>query len=157
MLNKGFVFGFTIELSFCFCGRSGAILLHTDLIQYEGQAGNGCQEGTEDGCNQGVLAGQFTEAVQLCSGQLGTFNNATLDSQGLQLVLLGELAYDTSGSDGIAGGVSHCGSTVQNFREIVTSILGCEVSQSVLNNGVLNTSFTELLTQLGILSDSDTL
>ena len=138
------------------CG-SAAFLLDTNLIQDESQAGNGSQEGAEHLSNQSILAGQFAEAIQFSSGQDRTFHDAALDGQGLQLVLLGELANDTSGSDGIASGDSHSGSAVQNLREIVASILSCEIGQSVLNNGVLNTSVTELLTQFGILSDSNTL
>ena len=148
--------GFT-RLGFCSFCRSAAILLDTDLIQDEGQAGDRCQEGTQDGCDQGVLAGQLAKAVQLLCGQDGTFHDAALDGQGLQLVLLGEFDSDPGGSDGIAGGASHCGGTVQNFREIITTILSGEISQGFLNDGVLDAGFAELLTQLGVLSDSDTL
>ena len=84
------------ELSFCFCSRSAAFLLLPDLIQDESQAGDRCQEGTQDLSNQSVLAGQFAETTELGTGQNTTFNNATLDGQGLQLVLLGKLANDTS-------------------------------------------------------------
>ena len=83
--------GFT-NLSFCFCGRSGAVLLHPDLIQNEGQAGDRCQEGTQDRSDQSVLAGQLAEAGELLAGQDRAFHDAALDTQGLQLVLLGELA-----------------------------------------------------------------
>ena len=144
------------RLSFCFCSRSGAVLLHPDLIQDEGQAGDRCQEGTQDGCNQCILAGQLTEAVQLISRQHGALNDAALNGQGLQLVLLGELANDTSGGDGVAGGGSHSGSAVQNLREIIAAILCSEIGQGVLNNGVLDAGLAELLTQLGILSNVDT-
>ena len=144
-------------LSFCFGSRSGAVLLHPDLIQDEGQAGDRSQEGTQDRSDQSILAGQLTEAVQLISTHDGAFNDAALDGQSLQLVLLGKLADDTSRGDGVAGGGSHCGSAVQNLGEIVTSISGCEIGQSVLNNGVLDAGLAELLTQLGILSNSDAL
>ena len=120
-------------LGFCFGSVQAAILLHTDLIQNECQRGNGGQEGTQDRCDQGVLAGQFTEAVQLISRQDAAFNDTALDGQSLQLVLLGELANDTSRGDGIASGDGHCGSTVQNLVEVVTNILGSETSQGVLN------------------------
>ena len=144
-------------LGFCFGSGSAAILLHTDLIQNECQRGDGGQEGTQDRCDQGVLAGQLAEAIQLLGGQNGAFNDAALDGQGLQLVLLGELADDASGGDGIASGNGHCGSTVQNLVEIVTNILGSETSQSVLDNGVLNASLTEQLTQRVVLCNGDTL
>ena len=68
---------FTNRLGFCFCSRSAAFLLDTNLIQDESQAGDRCQEGTQDGCDQGVLAGQFAEAIQLISGQDAAFDNAT--------------------------------------------------------------------------------
>ena len=151
------VFGIKRTLALSFCGRSGAVLLHPDLIQDEGQAGDRCQEGTQDRSDQSVLAGQLTEAIQLIGGQDRAFDDATLDGQGLQLVLLGELANDTSRGDGVAGGGSHSGGTVQNLREIVASILSGEIGQGVLNDGVLDACFAELLTQLGILSNSDTL
>ena len=145
------------RLGFCFGSRSGAVLLHPDLIQNEGQAGDRCQEGTQDRSDQSVLAGQFTEAIQLIGGQDRAFDDTTLDGQSLQLVLLGELANDTSRGDGVAGGGSHGGSAAENLGEIVAGILGCEIGQGVLNNGILDACFAELLTQLGILSNSNTL
>ena len=143
-----------MRLSFCFCGRSGAVLLHPDLIQNEGQAGDRCQEGTQDRSDQSVLAGQLTEAVQLVSGQDRAFHDAALDGQGV-LVLLGKLADDTSRGDGVAGGGSHSGGTVQNLREIIAAILCSEIGQGVLHDGVLDAGLAELLTQLGVLSDGD--
>ena len=140
-----------------FCSSGGAVLLHPDLIQDEGQAGDRCQESTQDRSNQSILAGQFAEAGQLLAGQDRAFHDAALDTQGLQLVLLGEFSDDTRGSDGVASGASHCSSTVQNLREIIAGILSGKIGQGVLNDGVLYTSFAELLTQLGVLSNRDTL
>ena len=92
------------ELSFCsFCCGSAAILLLPDLIQNKSKAGDRSQESTEHLGNKSILAGQFAETVKLVCGQNAAFNNAALDGQG-ELVLLGVLAYDTSGSDGIACG-----------------------------------------------------
>ena len=70
--------------SFCFCGRSGAVLLHPDLIQNEGQAGDRCQEGTQDRSNQSILAGQFAEAVQISSGQDRAFHDAAQGGGGVE-------------------------------------------------------------------------
>ena len=67
---------------------SAAFLLLPDLIQDAGKAGDRSQESTENLSNQSVLAGQFAEAVQLSGGQHGTLDNATLNGQSLQLVLL---------------------------------------------------------------------
>ena len=75
------------RLGFCFGSRSGAVLLHPDLIQDEGQAGDRCQEGTQDRSDQGILAGQFAEAGQLSAGQNAAFDDATLNVQG-ELVLI---------------------------------------------------------------------
>ena len=74
------------------CGA--AFLLLPDLIQDASQTGQGCQEGTQNLTDQSGLAGQLTELVQLIGGQGGTLNNTALDGQS-DLVLLGELAYDT--------------------------------------------------------------
>lgn len=47
---------------------AGAFLLNPDLVQNKSQAGNGSQEGTQNLGNEGVLAGQLTEGVQLLGG-----------------------------------------------------------------------------------------
>ncbi len=147
------MFVFTNRLGFC---GSAAFLLDTNLIQDESQAGNGSQEGAKHLCHQSILAGQFTEAAELFTSQHGAFDNATLDGQG-ELVLLGELAYDTSRSNGVAGRDGHSGSAVEDLIEVVAVILGCETGQIVLNNGLFHFSFTELLTQSGVLCNIDTL
>ena len=81
------------NLSFCSFCRSTAILLNTDLIQYEGQAGDRCQEGTQNLSHESILAGQFTEAIELICRQDRAFYDTALDGQ-VKLVLLSELAYD---------------------------------------------------------------
>ena len=140
-----------------FGSGSAALLLLPDLIQDESQAGDRSQEGTQNLSDQSVLAGKLAESIELVGGQDGAFHDATLDGQGFELVLLDEFAYDAGRGDGVAGGGSHSGCTVQNLREIVAGILGREIGQGVLNDGVLDACFTELLTQLGFLIDSDDL
>ena len=63
-----------------FCGGCGAFLLLPDLIQDASQAGDRSQECTENLSDQSILAGQLTEAIQLVSGQDGTFHDTTLDA-----------------------------------------------------------------------------
>ena len=115
----------TKKQTLSFCGSSAFFLL-PDLIQDAGQAGDRSQEGTQNGCNQSILAGQLTEAIELVSGQDRALHDAALDGQGV-LVLLGKLADDTSRGDGVAGGGSHSGSTVQNLTKIVASVFGRKI------------------------------
>lgn len=89
------------------CGRA-AFLLLPNLIQDAGQAGNRRQESTENLSDQSGLAGQLTEAIELVDGQHGAFHDTALNGQDV-LVLLGKLAYDTSGGNGVASGRSHSG------------------------------------------------
>ena len=71
--------GIKRTLGFCFGSLSGVgILLDPDLIQHESQAGDRCQEGTQDGCHQSVLAGQLTEAIELVGGQDRAFHTPPL-------------------------------------------------------------------------------
>ena len=106
--------------------------------------------------DQSVIAGQFAEAAELLAGQDRAIIQAALDGHS-QLVLLGKLAHNTSGSDGIAGGAGHSGGAVENLIKVVAVFLGGEPGQSILNNSVIHASVTELLTQCGILSKGDTL
>ena len=80
-----------------------------DLVEHDGQAGDGSQEGTQNLRQQSVLGGQFAESVQLFSRQHTAFDDAALDLQQI-LVLLGKLADNTSRGDG---------SPVVQAREVV--------------------------------------
>ena len=148
---------FKRESSFrSFCSGSAALLLLPDLIQDKSQAGDRSQEGTQNLSHQSILAGQLAETIQLVSGQHRAFHDTALDGQDV-LVLLGELADDTSRGDGVAGGAGHGGGAVENLREVITGILSGKPGQSVLNNTVLDLSLPELLPQSGVLSHGDTL
>src|SRR5699024_4067951 len=74
------------------------------------------------------------------------------------LVLLGKLADDAGRGDGIAGGAGQGSSAVQELIELgVAGLVGGEPGQGVLDNGVFYFGGTELVPQLGILGDGDTL
>ena len=136
-----------------FCGgfRSGTFLLDADLIQNECQGRDRSQESAENLSNKGVLAGQFTEALKLLDAHDRAFYEAALQLDDV-LVLLGKFAYDTSRSDGVAGGAGHGSGAVEQLVElIVASLVGGKSRQSVLDDRVFHASFTELVAKLGIL------
>ena len=66
------MFVFT-KLSFCFCSRSAAVLLNTDLIQNEGQAGDRCQEGSVLSAAELNGFGELPSKNALVASVLGTF------------------------------------------------------------------------------------
>ena len=145
------------KLGFCSFCRSGAFLLQADLVDHECQRGDGSQECAENLSDESILGGKLTEALELFGGQDGAFYEAALDFQNV-LVLLGKFANDTSRSDGVTGGDGERSGAVEQLIKLgVAGLVGGEASQSVLHDGVLNTGFTELVTQCGILCDSDAL
>ena len=105
--------------------------------------------------NQIVLGSQLAKSVELIDGNHLSLNETTLDGQ--DLVLLCELADDTGGSDGIAGGHCESGGTIEHLIEIIAVVAASQTGQGVLYNSVINTGLTELGTELRILSHGDTL
>ena len=112
-------------------GSGGAALGLADLIQNHGQAGDGGQEGTQDLGNEGILAGQFAESLQLVHRQDLAFNQAALDLDDV-LVLLGKLADDAGRGDGVAGGAGQGSSAVQELIEL--GVAGLDRKSTRLNS-----------------------
>ena len=72
---------------------------------------------------------------------------------------LSKVSQDLRRSDNVVGG-GDCksGGTVQARIQLVkTQFLSCKADQSVLDDSILNASFTELLAELGIILYVDAL
>ena len=72
---------------------------------------------------------------------------------------LSKVSQDLRRSDNVVGGGDcQSGGTVQARIQLVkTQFLSCKADQSVLDDSILNASFTELLAELGIILYVDAL
>ena len=71
---------------------------------------------------------------------------------------LRKISEDLSGCDNVvSGGDSQRGSTVQVFVPVKAQLLRCKADQGILDDSILNASFTKLLAELGIILNVDAL
>ena len=101
--------------------------------------------------------GELGDFGQVGLGQDGAVHESALDREVL-VELLGELAEDTDGSDGVirSGGQSR-GAVEYGFETGEAGALQSEAEQSVLHDGVLNAGGGQLTTQLGVVGHIDAL
>ncbi len=147
-----------LSRSLSLCGRSFLslfILLVDNSLDY---AGEGCDGRIQCGADRGhenVVGREICELVDSVEVNDLTVEITTLDLE--TLVGLCKVLGDTCSSCMVLlGGCKSCGTSENVLELIKANLLCCSLKESVLDNGVVNTGFTEFSTKSCIVSYADT-
>lgn len=128
-----------------------------DSIQCNSQATDVSVQDAAQLSQQLILARQLGNRLDASLVKDLALYHTSLEAE-VGLGILSIVVEDLGGRYGIGIADSHGGGTLEVLVEsLVTSLLGSQTQHSVLGYEVINASFTQLLTQLGIVLYGNTL
>ena len=132
------------------------LCLLNDSIASNSKLHNGEVEAVQNLSDKDFLARHSCKLLDLVLTDYLAFQVTSLEVE----VLMGlrKISEDLSGCDNVvSGGDSQRGSTVQVFVPVKAQLLRCKADQGILDDSILNASFTKLLAELGIILNVDAL
>ena len=137
-------------------GSGGFFLLVDDPLDRNSQTADDPVEGASQHREQAFAVGHGGQALDASGIQHLAVAEATLNSEALGLVCVSNLAQDAGSSSRVLSRQSNCGITLEVLsNSFVLGASNSTAQHGVFDNHVLNASFTQFLTHLGIISNAD--